>query len=123
MPSGLDQPVTANRALQQRARHDLDGVHGIVEHVGMAPLRAALARTQARHVHAQGAAGGDIEQLRASAGGKERLLGAKHLVNQLKLKTVANLAAQRGVVGRSSPQRLGLTSGPPGIAMPSAIST
>lgn len=95
---GLDQPVPANRALQQRARHDLDGVHGIVEHVGMAPLRAALARTQARHVHAQGAAGGDIEQLRASAGGKERLLGAKHLVNQLKLKTVANLAAQRGVV-------------------------
>lgn len=95
---GLDQPVPANRALQQRARHDLDGVHGIVEHVGMAPLRAALVRTQARHVHAQGAAGGDIEQLRASAGGKERLLGAKHLVNQLKLKTVANLAAQRGVV-------------------------
>ena len=95
---GLDQPVPANRALQQRARHDLDGVHGIVEHVGMAPLRAALARTQARHVHTQGAAGGDIEQLRASAGGKERLLGAKHLVNQLKLKTVANLAAQRGVV-------------------------
>lgn len=95
---GLDQPVPANRALQQRARHDLDGVHGIVEHVGMAPLRAVLARTQARHVHAQGAAGGDIEQLRASAGGKERLLGAKHLVNQLKLKTVANLAAQRGVV-------------------------
>ena len=95
---GLDQPVPTNRALQQRARHDLDGVHGIVEHVGMAPLRAALARTQARHVHAQGAAGGDIEQLRASAGGKERLLGAKHLVNQLKLKTVANLAAQRGVV-------------------------
>lgn len=95
---GLDQPVPANRALQQRARHDLDGVHGIVEHVGMAPLRAALARAQARHVHAQGAAGGDIEQLRASAGGKERLLGAKHLVNQLKLKTVANLTAQRGVV-------------------------
>lgn len=105
---GLDQPVTANRALQQRARHDLDGVHGIVEHVGMAPLRAALARTQARHVHAQGAAGGDIEQLRASAGGKERLLGAKHLVNQLKLKTVANLAAQRGVVGALVAPALGV---------------
>ena len=95
---GLDQPVPANRALQQRARHDLDGVHGVVEHVGVAPLRATLARAQARHVHAQGAAGGDVEQLRAAAGGKERLLGAKCLVNQLKLKTVANLAAQRGVV-------------------------
>lgn len=78
---GLDQPVPANRALQQRARHDLDRMHGVVEHVGMAPLRAALARAQARHVHAQGAAGGDIKQLRASAGGKERLLGAKYLVN------------------------------------------
>lgn len=95
---GLDQPVPANRALQQRARHDLDRVHGIVEHVSVAPLRAALASAQARHVHAQGAASGDVEQLRAAAGGKERLLGAKHLVNQLKLKTVANLAAQRGVV-------------------------
>lgn len=95
---GLDQPVPANRTLQQRARHDLDGVHGVVEHVGVAPLRAALASAQARHVHAQGAAGGDVEQLRAAAGGKERLLGAKCLVNQLKLKTVAYLAAQRGVV-------------------------
>ena len=95
---GLDQPVPAKRALQQRARHDLDGMHGVVEHVGMAPLRAALASAQARHVHAQGAASGDVEQLRAAAGGKERLLGAKHLVNQLKLKTVANLAAQRGIV-------------------------
>ena len=95
---GLDQPVPANRALQQRTRHDLDGMHGVVEHVGVAPLRAALASAQARHVHAQGAASGDVEQLRAAAGGKERLLGAKHLVNQLKLKTVANLAAQRGVV-------------------------
>ena len=95
---GLDQPVPAKRALQQRARHDLDGMHGVVEHVGMAPLRAALASAQARHVHAQGAASGDIEQLRAAAGGKERLLGAKHLVNQLKLKAVANFAAQRGVV-------------------------
>ena len=95
---GLDQPVPANRALQQRTRHDFDGMHGVVEHVGMAPLCAALARAQTRHVHAQGATGGDIEQLRAAAGGKERLLGAKHLVNQLKLKTVANLAAQRGVV-------------------------
>lgn len=95
---GLDEPASAKRALQQRARNDFDRVHGVVEHMGMAPLRAALARAQARHVHAQGAAGGDIEQLRAAAGGKERLLGAKHLVNQLKLKTVANLAAQRGVV-------------------------
>ena len=33
---------------------DLDGMHGVVEHVGVAPLRAALARTQAWHVHAQG---------------------------------------------------------------------
>lgn len=96
---GLDEPAPAKRALQQRARHDLDRVHGVVEHVGMAPLRAALARTQTRHVHAQGAAGGDIEQLRAAAGGKEWLFGAEHLVNQLKLKTVANLAAQCGVVG------------------------
>ena len=90
---GLDEPVPAECAFQQRTRYDLDGVHGIVEHVGVTPLRATLARTQARHVHAQGAAGGDVEQLRAAAGGKERLLGAKHLVNQLKLKTVANLAA------------------------------
>ena len=95
---GLDKPVPANRAFQQRARHDLDGVHGIVEHVSVTPLRATLARTQARHVHAQGAAGGDVEQLCAAAGGKERLFGAEHLVNQLKLKTVANLTAQRGVV-------------------------
>lgn len=105
---GLDQPVPANRALQQRARHDLDGVHGIVEHVGMAPLRAALARTQARHVHAQGAAGGDIEQLRASAGGKERLLGAKHLDDQLKLKAIADLAAEGGVVGSIIAPALGV---------------
>ena len=56
----LDEPMPAKCALQQRARHDLDGMHGVVEHVGMAPLRAALARTQARHVHAQGAAGGDV---------------------------------------------------------------
>lgn len=105
---GLDQPVPANRALQQRARHDLDGVHGIVEHVGMAPLRAALACTQARHVHAQGAAGGDIEQLRASAGGKERLLGAKHLADQLKLKAIADLAAEGGVVGSIIAPALGV---------------
>lgn len=111
---GLDQPVTANRALQQRARHDLDGVHGIAEHVGMAPLRAALARTQARHVHAQGAAGGDIEQLRASAGGKERLLGAKHLVNQLKLKAIADLAAEGGVVGSIVAPALGVDVGAAG---------
>ena len=96
---GLDQPVPAKRALQKRARHDLDGMHGVVEHVGMAPLRAALARTQARHVHAQGAASGDIEQLRAAAGGKERLFGAKHLADQLKLKAIADLAAEGGVVG------------------------
>lgn len=95
----LDQSVPANRAFQQRARHDLDRVHGVVEHVGMAPLRAALARTQARYVHAQGAAGGDIEQLRAAAGGKERLFGAEYLVDQLKLKAIADLAAEGGVVG------------------------
>lgn len=96
---GLDQPVPANRALQQRARHDLDGMHRVVEYVGMAPLRAALASAQARHVHAQGAAGGDVEQLRAAAGGKERLFGAEHLVDQLELKTITDLAAEGGVVG------------------------
>lgn len=111
---GLDQPVPANRALQQRARHDLDGMRGIVEHVGVAPLRAALASTQARHVHAQGATGGDIEQLSASAGGKERLLGAKHLVNQLKLKTVANLAAEGGVVGSIIAPTFGIDIGAAG---------
>lgn len=95
---GLDQPVPAKRALQQRARHDLDGMHGVVEHVGMAPLRAALASAQARHVHAQGAAGGDVEQLRAAAGGKERLFGAEHLADQLKLKAIADLATEGGVV-------------------------
>lgn len=96
---GLDQPVPANRALQQRARHDLDRVHGIVEHVGVAPLCAALASAQAWHVHAQGAASGDVEQLRATAGGKERLFGAEHLADQLKLKAIADLAAEGGVVG------------------------
>ena len=96
---GLDQPVPAKRALQQRARHDLDGMHGVVEHVGMAPLRAARASAQARHVHAQGAAGGDVEQLRAAAGGKERLFGAEYLADQLKLKAIADLAAEGGVVG------------------------
>ena len=111
---GLDQPVPANRAFQQRARHDLDGVHGIVEHVGVTPLRATLARTQARHVHAQGAAGGDVEQLRAAAGGKEWLFGAEHLVNQLKLKTVANLAAQCGVVGALVAPALGVNIGAAG---------
>lgn len=111
---GLDQPVPANRALQQRARHDLDGVHGIVEHVGMAPLRAALARTQARHVHAQGAAGGDIEQLRAAAGGKERLFGAEHLADQLKLKTIADLAAEGGVVGSIIAPTFGIDVGAAG---------
>lgn len=57
---GLDELVTSERALQQRAGHDLDGMHGVVEHVGMAPLCATLARAQARHVHAQGAAGRDV---------------------------------------------------------------
>ena len=95
---GLDESVPAECTLQQRARYDLDRVHGIVEYVGMAPLRAALARAQARHVHAQGAAGRDIEQLRAAAGGKERFFGTKHLVDQLELKAIADLAAQRGVV-------------------------
>lgn len=42
---GLDKLGAANRAVEQRARHDLDGMHGVVEHVGVAPLRAALART------------------------------------------------------------------------------
>ena len=111
---GLDQPVPAKRALQQRTRHDLDGMHGVVEHVGMAPLRATLARTQARHVHAQGAAGGDIEQLRASAGGKERLLGAKHLADQLKLKAIANLAAEGGIVGSIIAPTFGIDVGAAG---------
>lgn len=106
--------MPANRAFQQRARHDLDGVHGIVEHVGVTPLRATLARTQARHVHAQGAAGGDVEQLRAAAGGKEWLFGAEHLVNQLKLKTIANLAAQCGVVGALVAPALGIDIGAAG---------
>ena len=100
--------MPANRAFQQRARHDLDGVHGIVEHVGVAPLRATLARTQARHVHPQGAAGGDVEQLRAAAGGKERLLGAEYLADQLKLKAIANLAAEGGVVGSIIAPALGV---------------
>ncbi len=96
---GLDEPASAKCALQQRARHDFDRVHGVVEHVGMAPLRAALASAQARHVHAQGAASGDVEQLRATAGGKERLFGAEHLADQLKLKAIADFAAEGGVVG------------------------
>ena len=111
---GLDQPVPANRAVEQRARHDLDGVHGIVEHVGVAPLRATLARTQARHVHAQGAAGGDVEQLRAAAGGKERLLGAEHLADQLKLKAIADLAAEGGVVGSIIAPTFGIDIGAAG---------
>ena len=111
---GLDQPVPANRAFKQRARHDLDGVHGIVEHVGMAPLRAALASAQARHVHAQSATGGDIEQLRAAAGGKERLFGAEHLVDQLKLKAIADLAAEGGVVGSIIAPTLGIDIGAAG---------
>lgn len=105
---GLDEPVPAECALQQRARYDLDGVHGIVEYVGMTPLRAALARAQARHVHAQGAAGGDVEQLRAAAGGKERLFGAEHLADQLKLKAIADLAAEGGVVGSLVAPALGV---------------
>lgn len=96
---GLDQPVSANRVVEQRARHDLDGMHRVVEHVGMAPLRVALASAQTRHVHAQGAASGDVEQLRAAAGGKERLFGTEHLADQLELKAIADLAAEGGVVG------------------------
>lgn len=111
---GLDKPVPANRALQQRARYDLDGMHGIVEHVGMAPLRAALASAQARHVHAQGAARGDVEQLRAAAGGKERLLGTEHLVDQLKLKAIADLAAEGGVVGSIIAPTFGIDIGAAG---------
>lgn len=111
---GLDQPVPANRALQQRARHDLDRMHRVVEHVGMAPLRAALARAQARHVHAQGAAGGDVEQLRAAAGGKERLFGTEHLADQLKLKTIADLAAEGGVVGSIIAPTFGIDIGAAG---------
>lgn len=105
---GLDQPVPANRALQQRARHDLDRVHGVVEHVGVTPLRAALARTQARHVHAQGAAGGDVEQLCAAAGGKERLFSTEHLADQLELKAIADLAAEGGIVGSIIAPALGV---------------
>lgn len=111
---GLDQPVSANRAVEQRARHDLDGMHGVVEHVGMAPLRAALASAQARHVHAQGAASGDIEQLRPAAGGKERLLGAEYLADQLKFKAIADLTAQRGVVGSIIAPTFGIDIGAAG---------
>ena len=111
---GLDQPVPTKRALQQRTRHDFDGMYGVVEHVGMAPLRAALARAQARHVHAQGAAGGDIEQLRAAAGGKERLFGAEHLADQLKLKAIADLAAEGGVVGSIIAPTFGIDIGAAG---------
>lgn len=111
---GLDQPVPANRAFEQRARHDLDGMHGVVEHVGMAPLRAALASAQARHVHAQGAAGGDVEQLRAAAGGKERLFCAEHLADQLKLKAIADLAAEGGVVGSIIAPAFGIDIGAAG---------
>lgn len=111
---GLDQPVPANRAFQQRTRHDLDGMHGVVEHVGMAPLRAALASTQARHVHAQGAAGGDVEQLCAAAGGKERLFGAEYLVDQLKLKAIADFAAEGGVVGSIIAPTFGIDVGAAG---------
>ena len=111
---GLDQPVPAKRALQQRTRHDLDGMHGVVEHVGMAPLRAALASAQARHVHAQGAAGGDVEQLRAAAGGKERLFGTERLADQLKLKAIANLAAEGGIVGSIIAPTFGIDVGAAG---------
>lgn len=111
---GLDQPVPANRAVEQRARHDLDGMHGVVEHVGVTPLRAALASAQARHVHAQGAASGDIEQLRAAAGGKERLFGTEHLADQLKLKAIADLAAEGGVVGSIIAPTFGIDVGAAG---------
>ena len=106
--------MAAKRALQQRARHDLDRVHGIVEHVGMAPLCAALASAQARHVHAQSAASGDIEQLRAAAGGKERLFGAEHLADQLKLKAIADLTAEGGVVGSIIAPTFGIDIGAAG---------
>lgn len=106
--------MPAKRALQQRTRHDLDGMHGVVEHVGMAPLRAALASTQARHVHAQGAAGSDVEQLCAAAGGKERLFGAEHLADQLKLKAIADLAAEGGVVGSIIAPAFGIDIGAAG---------
>ena len=106
--------MPAKRALQQRARHDHDGMHGVVEHVGMAPLRAALASAQARHVHAQGAASGDIEQLRAAAGGKERLFGAEDLADQLKLKAIADLAAEGGIVGSIIAPAFGLDIGAAG---------
>lgn len=106
--------MPAKRALQQRARHDLHRMYGVVEHVGMAPLCAALASAQARHVHAQGAAGGDVEQLRAAAGGKERLFGAEHLADQLKLKAIADLAAEGGVVGPIIAPALGIDIGAAG---------
>ena len=89
-------------------------MHGVVEHVGMAPLRAALASAQARHVHAQGAASGDIEQLRAAAGGKERLFGAEDLADQLKLKAIADLAAEGGIVGSIIAPAFGLDIGAAG---------
>ena len=111
---GLDELVPAECALQQRARYDLDGVHGVVEYVGMAPLRAALARAQARHVHAQGAAGRDIEQLRAAAGGKERFFGTEHLVDQLELKAIADLAAERRIVRALVAPALGVDVGAAG---------
>ena len=111
---GLDEPVTAECTLQERTRHDFDGVHGVVEHVGVAPLRAALARPQARHIHAQGTAGGDVEQLRATAGGKERLLGAKYFADELELKAIADFAAQRGVVGTFIAPALGIDVGASG---------
>lgn len=111
---GLDQPVPANRAFEQRARHNLDGMYGVVEHVGMAPLRAALASAQARHIHAQGAAGSDVEQLCAAARGKERLFGAKHLADQLKLKAIADLAAEGGVVGSIIAPTFGIDIGAAG---------
>lgn len=106
--------MPANRALQQRTRHDLDGMHGVVERVGVASLRAALASAQAWHVHAQGAAGSDVEQLCAAARGKERLFGAKHFADQLKLKAIADLAAEGGVVGSIIAPALGIDIGAAG---------
>ena len=82
--------------------------------MGVAPLGAALASAQARHVHAQGAAGGDVEQLRAAAGGKERLFGAEHLADQLKLKAIADLAAEGGVVGSIIAPTFGIDIGAAG---------
>lgn len=58
--------------------------------------------------------GGDVEQLRAAAGGKERLFGAEHLADQLKLKAIADLAAEGGVVGSIIAPTFGIDIGAAG---------